>query len=391
MSKKKETKKTPEKSNDENSLTPWQMANRKYLEEHKEHTDHQTGTSEKSEHKEEQKEPTPPKKEELLVEEADLLDYEEIEHKKDGGPYNGSFIDRLPNLKNYRNKVLYKRLSLIISILLIPLLFLIYYVSPLSKLEGVSVSGNEVVSKEEILKDTQLALKQHIWGQYWQRQSYIDHLKKEQPRIKSATIGFSSVNTFDLSVTEYKEIALILTDGKYSPVIEDGTVLDEIVESPTKNLPILEGFTDSTKIKDLAKEYNKLSTELQKAISEIKYTPRNTNQNLIQLNMNDGNQVIVNITNLATQMNFYAQVASEMEENGVIDMEVGIFSYPYSNNSEEAQEDGSEESTEASAQSADQTSTSETGVDEPQISENQGEMNPTNENTTPSSSSLDEN
>lgn len=55
MSKKKETKKTPEKSNDENSLTPWQMANRKYLEEHKEHTDHQTGTSEKSEHKEEQK------------------------------------------------------------------------------------------------------------------------------------------------------------------------------------------------------------------------------------------------------------------------------------------------------------------------------------------------
>ena len=386
MSKKKETKKMPEKSNDENSLTPWQMANRKYLEEHKEKTDHQTGTSEKSEHKEEQKDPISSEKEELLVEEDDLLDYEEIEHKKDGGPYNGSFIDRLPNLKNYRNKVLYKRLSLIISILLIPLLFLIYYVSPLSKLEGVSISGNEVVSKEEILKDTQLALNQHIWGQYWQRQSYIDHLKKEQPRIKSATIGFSNVNTFDLSVTEYKEIALILTDGKYSPVIEDGTVLDETVESPTKNLPILEGFTDPTKIKDLAIEYNKLSPELQKAISEIKYTPRNTNQNLIQLNMNDGNQVIVNITNLATQMNFYAQVASEMEENGVIDMEVGIFSYPYSNNSEEA-----EESTDESAQSADQTSTPETGVDEPQISENQDEMNPTNENTTPSSSSLDEN
>ena len=383
MSKKKETKKMPEQSNDESSLTPWQMANRKYLEEHKEQTDHRTGASEKKEHKEEQIETSASKTEELPVED-ELLDYEEIEHKKDGAPYNGSFIDRLPNLKNYRNKVLYKRLSLIISILLIPLLFLIYYVSPLSKLEGVSISGNEVVAKEEILKDTQLELNQHIWGQYWHRQNYIDRLKKEQPRIKSATIGFNSVNTFELSVTEYKEIALILTDGKYSPVIDDGTVLDETVESPTKNLPILEGFTDSTKIKDLAKEYNKLSPELQKAISEIKYTPRNTNQNLIQLNMNDGNQVIVNITNLATQMNFYAQVASEMEENGVIDMEVGIFSYPYSNNSEEAQEEGSEEST-------DQTSTPETGDSEPQISENQDELNPTNENTTPSSSSLDEN
>lgn len=364
------------------------MANREYLEEHKEQSEKPLETSEKSDQKEEQQEATIPSKVEDPLVEEDFLDYEEIEHKKDGAPYNGSFIDRLPNLKNYRNKVLYRRLSLIISILLIPLLFLIYYVSPLSKLEAVSISGNEVVSKEEILNDTQLEMNQHIWGQYWHRQTYIDQLKKEQPRIKSATIAFSGINTFDLSVTEYKEIALILTDGKYHPVIEDGTVLDETVESPTKNLPILEGFTDSTKIKELATEYNKLSPELQKAISEIKYTPRDTNKNLIQLNMNDGNQVIVNISNLATQMNFYAQVASEMEENGVIDMEVGIFSYPYSNNDEEESEEGTEAGTE---ESTNQTSVPETSENEPEISENQDEMNPTNENTTPSSSSLDEN
>ncbi len=131
--------------------------------------------------------------------------------------------------------------------------------------------------------------------------------------------------------TEYKEIALIAKNDQYYPVIENGTVLDEKVANPTKNLPILEEFQRlCKKSKELTKQYNQLSSELQKAISEIKYTPRASNKNLIQLNMNDGNQVIVNINNLANQMKYYSQVAKDMNEKGVIDMEVGIFSHPYS-------------------------------------------------------------
>ncbi len=47
-------------------------------------------------------------------------------------------------------------------------------------------------------------------------------------------------------------------------MIENGTVLDEKVANPTKNLPILEEFKDSAKIKELTKQYNQLSSELQK-------------------------------------------------------------------------------------------------------------------------------
>ena len=45
--------------------------------------------------------------------------------------------------------------------------------------------------------------------------------------------------------------------------------------------------------------------------------------------MNDGNRVIVNISDLSEKMAYYSQVAEQMDKPGIVDMEVGIFSYPY--------------------------------------------------------------
>lgn len=335
MSKKKEPENLPNQSVDENNLTPWQKANRKYLAEHGK-KEKKVDNEVQSDEPEADVEPTAEK--DVLEHEHDGPFENETEQTKAGGPYNGSFLNRLPNLKNQRNKVLYRRLALIITILGIPLIFLIYYVSPYSKLQAITVSGNENVATQTIIKDTKLTMGTNVWTQYWHKADYINNLKEDQPRIESAQISFKTLNTFVLKVKEYKEIALVAKNGQYYPVMENGIVLSEEVANPTKNLPILDGFTNSEKIKSLTKEYNKLSAELQKAISEIKYTPSDTNKNLLRLNMNDGNQVIVNIQNLATQMKYYAQVAKDMDEKGVIDMEVGIFSYPYSESSAEAEQ-----------------------------------------------------
>lgn len=335
MSKKKEPENLPNQSVDENNLTPWQKANRKYLAEHGK-KEKKVDNEVQSDEPEADVEPTAEK--DVLEHEHDGPFENETEQTKAGGPYNGSFLNRLPNLKNQRNKVLYRRLALIITILGIPLIFLIYYVSPYSKLQAITVSGNENVATQTIIKDTKLTMGTNVWTQYWHKADYINNLKEDHPRIESAQISFKTLNTFALKVKEYKEIALVAKNGQYYPVMENGIVLSEEVANPTKNLPILDGFTNSEKIKSLTKEYNKLSAELQKAISEIKYTPSDTNKNLLRLNMNDGNQVIVNIQNLATQMKYYAQVAKDMDEKGVIDMEVGIFSYPYSESSAEAEQ-----------------------------------------------------
>ncbi|MBO0432468.1 cell division protein FtsQ/DivIB [Enterococcus sp. DIV0660C] len=341
MSKKKEPNDLPKSSDNQDKLTPWQKANQKYLaEHHKKDNDLRNHSDDSDENQEKQLEASSDKVE---VDELPAFLREPEESNKQTGPYNGSFLNRLPNLKNQRNKVLTRRLSLIITILGIPLLFLIYYISPYSKLEAVAVTGNELIPSETVITESKLRIGDNLWTQYWDKDRYVKELKTEQPRVKTAKISFHSINQFELAITEYKDIALIATENKYYPVLENGIVLDQKVDNPTKNLPILEGFKSDAKIKALVKQYNQLSAELQKAISEIKYAPTESNENLLQMNMNDGNQVLVNITNLASQMKYYPQVAKEMKENGVIDMEVGIFSYPYSNSEEEQAETSTDE------------------------------------------------
>ncbi|MGH2251949.1 cell division protein FtsQ/DivIB, partial [Enterococcus faecalis] len=57
-----------------------------------------------------------------------------------------------------------------------------------------------------------------------------------------------------------------------------------------------------------------------------------------------GNRVIVNISDLSRKMGYYSQVAEQMDKPGIVDMQVGIFSYPYEKESEETGSEVAEDS-----------------------------------------------
>lgn len=246
-----------------------------------------------------------------------------------------SFADRLPNLKKYRNRRLIGRLSLIVGILLVPLIIAVYYVSPLSKLESIKVTGNQSVAADAIVDQSKVKLHEEIWAQYFHREQTESLLKKTFPQIKTATVSIKPLNHFVIRVSEYQKVALLLKDSKYSPVLENGAVLGEASEQADKGLPVLEGFEAGSKITRTLAAYQKLSSEIREGISQIKYAPRENNDELLNIFMNDGNQVIVNISNLASQMQYYPQIAKDLEEKSVIDMEVGIFTYSNTEHQEE--------------------------------------------------------
>ena len=77
---------------------------------------------------------------------------------------------------------------------------------------------------------------------------------------------------------------------------------------------ISHGFTDEKVILRTLRAYDNLPKEIQEGISQVKYAPSKSNDQLLNLYMNDGNQVIVNINNLANQMKYYSQVAKDMDE-----------------------------------------------------------------------------
>lgn len=139
-----------EKTKQEN-LTPWQLANMEYLKQkalEKGETVDQAATAEETNELSntdglaEEKLEEPEQKDTIPLESE--TEEPEMEDAP-SGPKNGSFLERLPNIKHERNRRLVKRSLILIGLFSIPALLLLYYISPLAKLGGVSIKGNEKI------------------------------------------------------------------------------------------------------------------------------------------------------------------------------------------------------------------------------------------------------
>ncbi|MGM0198947.1 cell division protein FtsQ/DivIB [Enterococcus sp. DIV1314a] len=249
-----------------------------------------------------------------------------------------SFSDHLPNFKAYRDKKLRKRLLILVVTFLVPLLGSLYYISPLSKVSAVVVAEHPLTPKEALIESSQIVKNERLWPQFFARQRIATAIEKANPRVKKATITLQQWNQLHLHVEEYSESAYLVKGNDYLPILENGTILQEPQKEVTKGRVIVENFTDETLILETLKQYKELPEEIQDAISQITYAPSKNNEELLTIFMNDGNQVIVGISKLADHMKYYLQVAKEMSEKGVIDMEVGIYSYPYPSNETEKEE-----------------------------------------------------
>ena len=326
--------KLDKKENSQKKPTPWQEAHQKYLQEKtlmdkilKKNQEQEESESlvEPSEEVEQQENQEQEKNERPMIE---ILSSEKSTERT---RENISFSDKLPKMKDYRQRKLYRRLALIISLFLIPLLGCIYYISPLGQLAKVDVIHNQQVPSEQIVKTANFKINEPLWEQYFSRQSAIQKIQKISPWIKAVNVKIVHFNQFQINVTEYHRVAYLLTGDKYYDILENGQVLKNPItqDQLQSGLPILEGFTSKKLILKTLKAYHKLPEEFKQSISQIKSTPRAENDQLLTLNMNDQNQVLINIDQLTKKLPYYAKVASNMQEPGIVDMEVGLFTYPY--------------------------------------------------------------
>lgn len=326
----KDKEKNSSSTEEHDALTPWQKEHLLYLES-------QGIDPEIAEE---------PETEILLDKTLDSFEEEALDapNEKDEGSSQStidkpfSFSDHLPNFKAYRDKKLRKRLLILVVTFLVPLLGSLYYISPLSKVSAVVVAENPLTPKEALIESSQIVKNERLWPQFFARQRIATAIEKANPRVKKATITLQQWNQLHLHVEEYSESAYLVKGNDYLPILENGTILQEPQKEVTKGRVIVENFTDETLILETLKQYKELPEEIQDAISQITYAPSKKNEELLTIFMNDGNQVIVGISKLADHMKYYLQVAKEMSEKGVIDMEVGIYSYSYPSNETEEEE-----------------------------------------------------
>ncbi|WEG73859.1 cell division protein FtsQ/DivIB [Vagococcus intermedius] len=311
---------TPKDDTIEKPLTPWQKENKKYLgllDENGESTEdsNQVDSSQEDE-LDETAEKTSLKKTAFFTRDKDAI--KEL-------PKSISYADKLPRMKENRKKRLTKRLIAILSFFGITAAGMIYYVSPLSKLNKVEVVGNDKVSNERVAEAIKVTKDDHIWAVYSDK-TLPNSIKKNNPQIHQAKIKLSGINNLKVIVKEYKEVAYQRVDNQLFPVLENGDIIQEREVNPNNSFPILIDFKKGKSLDSFVKNYHKIDKKVNDMIKEIHATPSKSNPYLMTLYMKDGNEVLASTKDYFQKLNYYPQISAEMEEKGVIDMEAGVFS-----------------------------------------------------------------
>ena len=83
------------------------------------------------------------------------------------------------------------------------------------------------------------------------------------------------------------------------------------------------------KLKTTAIQLGRLKPVVRNGISTVCYQPQKNAPNRLVIYMRDGNTVYANLTTVDKKMAYYPAIAATMKEPGVVDLQVGAFSYSY--------------------------------------------------------------
>ena len=250
---------------------------------------------------------------------------------------------QLPKLKKQRQKKMYSRLIPLLLLFLCAILIVVYFVSPLSKIGTISVDGNNDVTDQKVINSSQLTSGLPLWDSLWNDEVFEKAVLGDFPQVKKAELNRQGWNNILIEIEEYKIIAYSHKENEYFPILENGKIVDESRKVSMGNNPIFKNFAEGKPLDHLIEQYNLLNASVQNGISEIEHTPTDTDQYLVTVYMNDGNQVVATLPTFAEKMNYYPDMVQKIgNQKGVINLEVGGYFDPFEKETDEQVEESEE-------------------------------------------------
>jgi cell division protein FtsQ len=250
--------------------------------------------------------------------------------------------DRIPKLKEQRRRKANRRLILLMFLFFTMIVLIAYTQSPLSHVKNIYVSGNEIYSGSEIIKQSGLSSDTNIWEV---RKSTVATKLKQLPEMNKSDVKLKWPNSVEIKVTEHKRIAYLKQDNKFYPVMENGRILlNKETDGIPANSPILFDFKKGEALNELVAGLEALPNEIVNSISEIHYTPKKADKYHISLFMNDGFEVSATLRTFSEKMVHYPSIISQLDPNkkGIIDLEVGSYFKAFETEAEETQVENAE-------------------------------------------------
>lgn len=242
--------------------------------------------------------------------------------------------DRIPKLKEERKQRANRRLIFYLSIFFILLLTVIYFQSPLSDVKNIRIEGNRYVTNEQIIEVSQLNDRTSFWN--IDRQKIEENLKSII-EISEVKVKRKFPNTVEINVKEYTRVAYLTEESKYFPILASGEILEEALSLFPSDAPLLIGFYSENELSEMAAELSVLPESLIHRISEIYFTPVETDPLRITLYMNDGFQVSSTIRGFSEKIAAYPAIVRELDPSikGVIHMRMNPYFEQLDNGEEE--------------------------------------------------------
>lgn len=202
----------------------------------------------------------------------------------------------------------------------------IYVISPLSKIASFTATGNTHESTEQIAEATGIKTNDHVWQVIQKSTAISTKIEQKFPRVKSAKISWVFPNNFSAKIVEYSESVYLKTGDTYQLVLSNGVISTEEPVDAQKRaaLPVLDGFS-AKEVKSFVVAYETLKPELKAQITTVTKVPTKVTPDFIALEMKDGHQVRVPLSQMAEKLPYFTSVASNLTEPSVVDMEAGVY------------------------------------------------------------------
>lgn len=250
---------------------------------------------------------------------------------------NVIYDDRIPKLKEHRHKPKNNRTFIgLILLFFVLIMLIIYFQSPFSKLTSVEISGQVLLSEEELLQGAEI----RIGMSYFQLSvKEMESKIKQMVQVEDVHVERVLPNKLKIEVMEHPIVAFWLQEQKLYPILASGHIIFQREWTGERvQHPILAGWPTKEGILELSQELSLLSEYITNQISEITLTPIDSDPYRLVLYMEDGNLVRTSIRKFAERMSLYPQVVAE---EGIYNILDGIwFEEPADSSSEEHGEEG---------------------------------------------------
>ena len=224
---------------------------------------------------------------------------EETEYAYDYEEYDDDPRHVILQQRKKEKRRLYQRIAIVI---VISLLMVGYFLSDLSKIQSITIEGNNLV-ETSIIEEALSVDKSSVF-----LTTSASTLKRDVESIdliESVKVKKGLFGTFRITVTE-KEVVAFTEFDDVTYIIDSGGGVTRLTEAMyvdnMNQLPHMAEFASMKLIKQFAKQYVLVPELIRNSISDIVYAPEKADETRVRLILTNSKELIVRIENMAENL-----------------------------------------------------------------------------------------